>query len=318
MPDDVLLEAARRGELSTQAQVAAQARRMLKDARARDSLQLLFAQWGELGGIARLEKDRKLFPFFTAEAAAALAASLRATIDHLLWDGGVVVETLWTSPVAFVNARLGPFYGVPASDDALTRITLPAADRPGLLAHPGVLSLLAKPNQSDPVHRGKFVRERVLCEPLPEPPPNIDTTIPDPRPGESTRARFARHSSDPACAGCHKLIDPIGFAFEAYDAVGRLRREDNGAAIDARGEIQGGGGDAAGTFTGLAGLAEKLAASAQVRRCVAEQVLRHALAEIVAGDLRCDLDALARAPSVLEMLVAATGTTSFSTRRVSE
>jgi hypothetical protein len=317
MPDEALFEAARQGQLATAGHVAAQARRMLADPRARGSVRLLLEQWLELEGVGRMDKDRKLFPFFSSQAAVALGASLEAFTDSVLLDGDGKLETLLQSPVAFINAKVAPFFGVTASGDTFEARTLPAAERPGLLAHPALLGLTSKPNQTDPVHRGKLVRERLLCEPLPPPPPNVDTTIPDPKPGESTRTRFTRHTTDPACGGCHRLIDPIGFGFEAYDAVGRLRDKDNGAAIDARGEVVQ-GGDAAGTFVGLAGLTERLARSQQVRACAAEQVLRHALGELVVAEVMCDVQGIATAPTFKDMLLAAAGSRALLQRTVSQ
>ncbi len=152
----------------------------------------------------------------------------------------------------------------------------PTEGRPGLLAHPGLLALLAKPDQSDPIHRGLFVRRQLLCQELPAPPNDADLVVEDPAPGLSTRDRFAQHTASAACASCHELIDPIGFAFESFDGMGRVRVEDEGVTVDTTGGIVN-GGDATSTFDGVDELTQVLATSERVRQCYATQWFRFAL-----------------------------------------
>ena len=128
----------------------------------------------------------------------------------------------------------------------------------------------ALPTSSSPIHRGMLVRERFLCQELPPPPANLDTSPPSVDPTLSTRERYAQHSSDPACSGCHELIDPIGFGFENYDAIGRWRAMDGAHDIDASGEILN-TLETNGTFDGVQGLSEHLAASSEVSACYVQQ-----------------------------------------------
>jgi hypothetical protein len=195
-------------------------------------------------------------------------------------------------------------------------------DRRGLLEQPGLLALLAKPNQSDPIHRGVFVRERLLCQDLPPPPDDVEIRPPDPSPGASTRERFAEHTADERCAGCHQLIDPIGFGFEAYDAIGRFRTTDEGVPVDDSGEIVG-TTDADGPFEGVRELSSLLAESDQVNECVATQLFRSMVGRRETPLDECSIDhlferAASEGWSIPEILVALTTTDAFLYRVVPE
>jgi hypothetical protein len=154
-------------------------------------------------------------------------------------------------------------------------LDLPAGKVSGLLTLPALLTLNAKPDQSWPIYRGRFVREALLCEELPAPPANVPKP-PTVQPGVSTRQRLSQHETDPTCSGCHKLMDPIGFGFENYDSIGRFRTLDGNQPIDASGEVIA-PSDINGTFNGVAQLATKLAGSAQVEQCFARQWFRFAM-----------------------------------------
>jgi hypothetical protein len=145
----------------------------------------------------------------------------------------------------------------------------------GMLTLPAVLAVQAKPDQSSPIYRGRFVREALLCQQLPAPPANIPPA-PSVMPGVSTRERSAQHEVNPACSGCHQLLDPVGFGFENYDAIGRFRTEDGGKPVDASGNVVG-TRDMDGPFNGLGELAQKLAQSTEVKECVMRQWFRYAI-----------------------------------------
>jgi hypothetical protein len=168
------------------------------------------------------------------------------------------------------------------------------------------------------VRRGKFVREQLLCQLLPPPPPNAQIQAPELDPRLTTRERFSRHAQDQACAICHKLMDPIGLGFESYDAVGRWRASEAGRPIDNSGEIV--DADVAGRFTGAVELGAKLAGSAQVRECLVKQWFRFGYGRSeTAADL-CSLETLkarfaAGGNDVRELLVALTQTDTFLYRR---
>jgi hypothetical protein len=151
-------------------------------------------------------------------------------------------------------------------------------DRVGILGHASFLASHATAEQSSPVHRGVYVRDRLMCQPI-APPEDFNPTFPESMPGETPPELVERHLSDPSCAGCHNYFDPIGLGFESYDGLGRFRAAYNlFEPVDDNGEILGSNDGAIdGPFDGLSGLAQKLADSAQVQECAAEQAAVYAL-----------------------------------------
>jgi hypothetical protein len=196
---------------------------------------------------------------------------------------------------------------------------LDPSQRAGLLTHVAVMATLAHNNQTDPVHRGKFVRTGLLCESILPPPPGADISIPEVAPGTSTRERFRIHQEDPVCKKCHLYMDPIGLGFENYDAVGKWRVEDAGVPIDASGEIV--GTDVEGPFNGAVQLANQLAESDQIMGCMTRTWLRFALGR---SETEADEGAIQAASAqfestgyvMKELLVALTRTNTFRQHRV--
>jgi hypothetical protein len=319
MPDDRLFAAADRGQLATPPQVGDMARTMLADARARPAVAEFYRQWLGLGGLEQLAKDAAVYPEFTDELRAGMRAELPALIEHQLWTADHKLGTLLTAPLGFATPALARLYGVaPGAGSAPARVTPPAAERAGLLTLPGVLAVHALPNQSSPVHRGKFVREAILCQELPPQPPNLMVTAPEVDPKRSTRERFAQHAKDEACAICHRLMDPIGFGFESYDGIGRFRAMDGGRAVDNAGELVE-TRDANGVFHGGRELGERLAKSGEVRDCLATQWYRFSFGRLDGPGDACSVQALREAfaasgGDLLEVLVALVKTEAFGAR----
>jgi hypothetical protein len=175
----------------------------------------------------------------------------------------------------------------------------------------------AKADQTDPVHRGKFVRERLLCQVVPPPPVDAMVTPPVVSPDATTRERFAQHQADPACAGCHLMMDSIGLGFEHYDAMGQWRDDENGLPIDATGELV--GSDMAGPFNGAIELAQKLAQSTDVANCIADTWFRFAQGRSESPDDEATLTALKASFAASEyrlrdLVVALTQTSAFRFR----
>jgi hypothetical protein len=161
-----------------------------------------------------------------------------------------------------------------------------------MLTQGSFLAVHAKADQTSPTERGKFVRDQLLCDPPPPPPPDLVVTPPAVDPRLSTRERFAQHTADPACARCHVAMDPIGFLFEHYDAVGRWRDVDGGTPVDATGYLV--GTDVDGNLDGVPALAQRLLESDQVRACVAKQWFRYAFGRDATTDAdTCTVGALA-------------------------
>jgi hypothetical protein len=317
-PDDALLDAAARSELGTKAQVAAKAREMLAAPRARAAIANFFKQWT---GAQRLEittKSADAFPGFTAELKAAMAAELPALVEDVLWSGDRSLKSLLTAPVGFVDSGLAALYGVTApAGAASSRVELPAEQgRAGLLTQAGFLSVQGHPDQTSPVLRGKFVRAMLLCQPPPPPPPDVDISLPPMGAGATARERMAAHlSAGNSCSSCHSLMDPIGLAFESYDAMGRHRSSEGGQPLDLSGEVTGTPDPAlAGRFNGVRELALKLAESEQVRACLATQWFRFASGRSEAQADQCSLGAMREAfdgGDLLELIVASTQTDAF-------
>ncbi|HZO16485.1 MAG TPA: DUF1592 domain-containing protein, partial [Polyangiaceae bacterium] len=320
MPDDELLSAAERGELESAAQVAAQARRMLEDPRARDAIANFHRQWLELGRLDHVTKDAALFPSYGPELVALLRQETNRFIEHVLLEGDGTLHTLLRADYSFMNATLAAHYGVSgAAGEELEMVPLDATRHSGLLTHASLLSTLAGPTETSPVRRGKFVRERFLCQTLPPPPPDVMITLPEKDPTATTRERFAQHTEDPMCASCHQLMDPIGFGFEHYDAVGVWRDQENDLPIDASGEMV--GFDA--SFDGVTELAELLASSEEVRSCLVTQWFRYAYGRAEVDDDTCTLEDLrtsfaASSANIRDLLVALTQTDAFLYRATDE
>lgn len=322
-PDDELLDAAERGELGGKEQIATRARQMLTSPKARVAVSNFVSQWTGARRLDITTKDAALFPEFTTEARAAMAAELSAFVDHVMWEGDHTLTSLLTAPIGFVNESLAPIYGVSVplgGSGALQRVDLPPEQgRAGLLTQAGFLSVQGHPDQTSPVLRGKFVRSMLLCQPPPPPPPDADISPPDVGAGLTARDRAATHlDAGGGCYNCHQLMDPIGLAFESFDAIGRHRLTEGAQTIDVTGEVVNTTDAAlAGEFHGVRELAEKLAQSSTVRDCVATQWFRFASGRLEAErEDACSLGTLQQAfdasgGDLQELVVAITQTDAF-------
>jgi hypothetical protein len=318
VPDRALLDAGRDGRLATAADVEREARRLVSDARAQRGAEHFYRQWLRLTDFQELEKDSVLFRIWSGALREDLEEETRLFLKSVLWEGDGRLATLFTARYSFTNARLADFYGLPLGDPdrtALTRTAFPAdTPRAGILTHGSILATQAKANQTDPIHRGKFVREQLFCQ-IPEPPPP-DLVVSPPRldPRKTTRERFSQHRADPKCAGCHELLDPVGLIFEHYDAVGQYRETEATVPVDASGYLV--DTDIGGEVNGVLELGQKLAESADVRRCVVRQWFRYAFARSETPEDACTLDALDQAfassrGNLRELLVSITQTAPF-------
>jgi Protein of unknown function (DUF1592)/Protein of unknown function (DUF1588)/Protein of unknown function (DUF1595)/Protein of unknown function (DUF1585)/Protein of unknown function (DUF1587) len=320
LPDDTLLDAAAAGQLETRTQLEAQARRMLNDPKARAGMAEFYAQWFGLPLLDTATKDKAVYPGFDDALRAAMGEESRRFIDDVLWSGDARLATFLTAPYAFVNGALAKLYGVSAPKDpaAFVKVALDPATRSGILTQASMLSTFASSNASSPVKRGKWLRTRLLCHDLPEPPANVPP-LPPPEQGVSTRERFAMHTANAACSGCHRLIDGLGFGLEAYDGVGAYRTRDLGVAVDAHGEITA-TLDIDGPYEGARELAERLADSEQVRACAPRQWFRYTFGRREAADDACALEALESAfaqsdGDLKQLMIALVASDAFTTYR---
>ena len=286
-PDARLIAAADDGTLSTKEGVAAQLGWMLEDPKGKKLVRRFLESWMHVADVDKSIKDPALFPEWqTTTLRASMQEQARSFFDYVLENQGGHLTTLLTSPTVFVNKDLGDYYGV-AGGDTFQPLERKDGATSGILTLPAVLALMAKPSESSPIYRGKFVREALLCQQLPAPPANIPKP-PEVAAGVSTRERLKQHETDPACSGCHSQMDPIGFGFESYDAIGRFRTTDGGKAVDAHGEVLN-TDDMNGKFDGVAELGQKLASSEQVRDCVARQWFRFALSRFEQDPDTCSM-----------------------------
>lgn len=288
LPDTALLDAADRGELDTAAGIAAQAERMLMDAKGRDGVVEFFNQYLDIDKLSTTEKSATVFPAYSPAVRSAMWNETATFVDFVVRQGDARLATLLTSNLAQPSAPLAPLYGLPASD-ALS--PLDPAVRSGLLTHPSVLSVHAHSDQSSPVKRGAFIRDRVMCTPLPDPPPNVNAMPPMVDPNATTRKRFEQHRSNPSCGACHNLIDPVGFAFENYDGMGAYRTMEGNLPVDATGTLTG-TVDMDGPFQNAIELSTRFAASQQVRDCMATQWLRFAVRRVETQADACSRQAI--------------------------
>lgn len=274
-PDDALLARAQAGALDTADGLAAAARAMLADPRARDGLGGFYRQWLRLYTLDDVHRDPALYPAWNADLRASMEGETAHVVDDLIWRDGASFLDLFTARSTFVDARLASHYGVAApAGDAWGRVEMPeASGRAGLLTHASYLTLTAHTEGSTLIHRGKFVREVLLCETLPSPPANVPS-IPEPVPGETDLERLERHRSDPACNNCHRRMDPIGMGMRRYDAVGALHLVDaQMRPIPQTGNLY---GYTPADFDGPVALGQRLRAAPEVAQCVVRQVFRYA------------------------------------------
>ena len=278
IPDDALLAAAARGELNDPDVYHRQVRRMLADERAAELVRNFAGQWLQLRNLDAVEMDWALFPNFDDGVRLGFRRETELFVESILRENRGVMELL-TADYTFLNERLARHYGVPGVyGDRFRRVTVTDPNRRGLLGHGSVLTVTSRPNRTSPVLRGKWILMNVLGAPPPDPPADVpaleEDAVGNHSRAETVRERLARHRRNPACAGCHALIDPPGFALENFDAVGRWREMDDAfRPIDASGRLPDGT-----AFDGVAGFRDALAAAPEpFVTTVTEKLLTYAL-----------------------------------------
>jgi mono/diheme cytochrome c family protein len=225
MPDDTLFAAARSGELETQAGIEKQVRRMLGDPRAITAFDGFLAQWLRFDRLRGALRDRNLFPEYSPELVENMIEETTRLFRHAAWSDTDFLQ-FFTAGYSFLTTDLARLYGMSPPPEPWARVAFPAAHpRAGVLGQASFLTLTSKPADTSPTERGLFIREHFLCQIVPPPPAGVSTTLPpvtDEKP-VTQRERLQIHLSNQVCAGCHSLVDPIGFGFEKFDAIGRYR-----------------------------------------------------------------------------------------------
>lgn len=322
-PDAELLALAADGSLEDSAVLEAQARRLLADARSDAVVIAFFEDLLELQRLAN-PKDPAVYPDWTPELTLSAHDETGAFVRWVVRDADRTLRTLLTSSTTVANGPLASHYGAtgPSSMDDWQTVSLDPSQRAGILTQPGFLSGHSVATASSPIARGAFVRTKLLCQDLVV-PPNLIVALPPYDPNVSTRDRLAQHRTDPACASCHNLMDPIGLGLENFDGTGAWRdTEGNGIPIDPAGELVGAETEQT-TFSGAAELASLLADSPKVSDCVSLQFYRYAQGRLEEEADTCAVTAHQEAftrsgGDLLEMIVELVKTDSFRYRRAAD
>ncbi len=313
VPDEWLLGLAEQGELTTAPQVERAARKMLDDPRAKRSMNEFLSQWMRFDRALNTIRDRKYYPNFSSELASAMVEETRRLFQHLVWNDQDFME-FFTADYTFVDSQLAGIYKLPAPAEPFARVELPPdSSRSGVLGQGTFLTLTSKPSDSSPTERGLFVREHFLCQAVPPPPPGVNAALPplsDAKP-MTNRERLSVHLSSESCSSCHRLIDPIGFGLEHFDAIGQYRatqeikipptRDEQQRKlktetteyqleIDPTAEVV---GIKNSSFTSPKELGQVLANDEGCQKCVVKQLFRYAMGR---SETFADRDAIDRRP----------------------
>ncbi len=296
MPDEALLQAAESGELASEAGLKEQIRRMLKDRRAMAALDQFLGEWLRFDRLRGALRDRRLFPEYSPELVNGMIEETTRLFRSVVWENRSFLE-FFTAGYTFLNGDLARLYDLTAPGEPWVKTAFPAGyARGGILGQATFLTLTSKPAETSPTERGLFIREHFLCQQIPPPPPGVNVTLPpvtDEKP-VTQRERLAIHLSNQACAGCHTLVDPIGFGFEHFDAIGRFRQKERIEIHPTADEIKTRRKtkpteylldiEASGMVRGLkdsefrtpAGLGRILASEPNCQKCVVTQLFRYA------------------------------------------
>jgi hypothetical protein len=320
MPDQALLHAAETGQLGSKEQIEAQARRLLQDAKA-ERLFEYFEQWLDLDRLSTFERAPQVFPNIAANLPQLLRNETHAFVSSLLKSPTGSLTELLSAQYSYLNADLARHYGVTGPTGAdFVRVEMPG--RAGVLTQ-GMLLAHDKSNRTSIVRRGLKVRLDMLCQKVPAPPNDVELDLEGLGEGLTQRERLEKHRSVASCAGCHVLMDPLGVAFEGFDAVGRARTADEaGKPLDLATELTA-TRDADGPVTGPTELGDKLASSQEVRECYVTQSFRFFYGRDATPADQCSLAELLLAfrdkqQSLSELIVALTQTDHFLYRPAPE
>jgi hypothetical protein len=289
-PDEALLANAESGELSSREGVERVVKRMLSDSKAKEGLDEFVSQWLRFDRVLNAARERRIYPLFNERLAESMTEEARRFIGHIVWNDRDFRE-VFNGNYTFINSDLASVYEMARPAREWDRVEFsPASERAGILGQALFLTSTSKPGDTAPTGRGLFVREQFLCQTVPDPPPGVDTNLPpfDEAKPLTNRGRLAMHANAPMCASCHSLIDPIGFGFEKFDAIG-MRREQYKLAFGSEESSRGRMKevmldlDTTARVTGIPnsdfknprGLGELLAQTPQCQECVVKQLFRY-------------------------------------------
>jgi len=274
IPDDELLAIAEKGKLHDSETLAAQVRRMLSDPKSSALVENFAGQWLELRNVKSWHPDPDRFPEFDDSLRTALQRESELFFQYIMKEDRPVLDFL-DADYTFLNDRLARHYGIQGVRGSyFRRVALTSGERGGVLTQGAVLTVSSRPTRTSPVLRGKWILENILGAPPPPPPPTVPALSEDAdNSAKDLRAQLEKHRANSACATCHVRLDPMGFALENYDAVGKFRKQENGMTIDASGQLPGGV-----KFSGAAELKKILLDQRdEFVECLAEKLMTYAL-----------------------------------------
>jgi len=323
MPDETLFTAAQQNKLLAQADILAQAQRMLQDPRARVKVAEFHEQYALQGEATRWSEaahDPAMFPQFKSTMVPMLSDEAKKFFDYITFDAKGTFQDLMTKPIAFVNKDLAPIYGVTGTFGTdLTMANLDPAQRAGVFTHVGFLASYSSYNRTSPILRGAFLEKQVLCRQIGAPPDGAVNT-PLPATGNTNREMVTAQTSGGTCVGCHApVVNPPGFALEAYDSIGgwQTTEKGTGAAIDSAADVAIGGKTV--HVTGPVALMKAIADSPEGQNCYAQRLVTFAYERSLTSQDVCTVQMLAgkmntSGYNILALLTDLTQTQSFRYR----
>ena len=279
-PDDQLLDAAPAGRLSTDEGLRAEAERMLASPKARNTVTAFFTELLRLNKLEHLSQFKDKYKQVSGTLGQSMREETMRVVEEIALDPKRDFREMFDARFTYLNGELARLYGlpVPADGERFTRVELPTGiHRRGVLGHASFLAINAHSTAPSPTKRGRFIREALLCQAIPPPPPDVSTKLPKDGegPARTTRQKLVAHRKLSQCNGCHKAMDPMGLAFESFDGIGAYRtKEENGLAIDPSGELDGV------AFSDPTALAVMLRHNPKVGVCVARHLYRFALGHL--------------------------------------
>lgn len=315
-PDDALRTAASSGELSNPAGIRTNAQRLLADPKARDVVRFFFDKLLPIESLAALERDGT-FPTFSKKIGSLLRTETQTFLENEIFGGPGTWPGVFTAKYTYVNQELATFYGLTGvTGDTFQKVMLdPSTHRGGLLTQAGILAGPIHSNRANPVVRGSFVVQKLLCQTIPKPTGDIAAmiTLPDPNSAATARQRFTNHSTNAQCRACHVNMDPFGFALENFDPVGLWRDQENNVTIDASGDAP-----ILGKFNGPLEMEALLASSEAVQGCFASQWMNFGYGRSMTSAEACAVESVRTKfketnYNIQEMLLALTQSDAFLT-----
>jgi hypothetical protein len=287
-PNDALLTAAAAGQLDTADGVKTAAAPLLNDPGAVERMAVFFSEFARVDLVNVVQKSPEMFPSFDANLRSSMLQATQSFIKDVVLAPGGDVRSFFDSDQTFVDANLAPIYGVDPPGSGFIKLTLgPETGRAGILGQAAVLAGHSQPDHNSPTRRGVFISETFLCLTPPSPPDGVVTVLP-PDPNKTTRQELDLHRTSESCKACHALFDPLGFALEHFDSIGKYRATEDNLPIDATGTLDGV------AFDGAAQLGAALRGNATALTCMMNQFYRNSNGVLNADADAAQIDALAQ------------------------